>query len=128
MILPSPYAARLDAIPLERRTEELAGSATELWVYGPHDADTTIVLVHGFRGDHHGLEPVVAHLPRYRTIVADLPGFGASTPLAADHDIVSASHTSPRRFGWWSPKSAPATCMRARIVPTLAACALSGAR
>ena len=23
----------------------------------------TIVAVHGFRGDHHGLEPVVAHLP-----------------------------------------------------------------
>ncbi|KQM58738.1 alpha/beta fold hydrolase [Agreia sp. Leaf210] len=87
MIVPSPYAARLDAIPLERRTEELAGSTTELWVYGPHDADTTIVLVHGFRGDHHGLEPVVAHLPQYRTVVADLPGFGVSTPLDAGHDI-----------------------------------------
>jgi pimeloyl-ACP methyl ester carboxylesterase len=87
MNVPSPYAARLDAIPLERRTEELAGSTTELWVYGPPDADTTIVLVHGFRGDHHGLEPIVAHLPGYRTILADLPGFGASTPLDRPHDI-----------------------------------------
>jgi pimeloyl-ACP methyl ester carboxylesterase len=87
MILPSPYAARLDAIPLARRTEEIAGSSTQLWVYGPDDAATTIVLVHGFRGDHHGLEPVVAHLPEYRTIVADLPGFGASTPLERAHDI-----------------------------------------
>ena len=87
MIVPSPYASRLEALPLERRTEEIAGSTTELWVYGPSDADTTIVLVHGFRGDHHGLEPIVAHLPRYRTIVADLPGFGASTPLDRTHDI-----------------------------------------
>jgi pimeloyl-ACP methyl ester carboxylesterase len=87
MIVPSPYAARLDAIPLERRTEHLAGSTTELWIYGPSDAHTTIVLVHGFRGDHHGLEPVVAHLPGYRTVLADLPGFGVSTPLDAAHDI-----------------------------------------
>ncbi|WP_374948078.1 alpha/beta fold hydrolase [Agreia sp.] len=87
MIVPSPYAALLDALPLERRTEQLAGSTTEIWSYGPADADTTIVLVHGFRGDHHGLEPVVAHLPQYRTILADLPGFGASTPLDSAHDI-----------------------------------------
>ena len=87
MIVPSPYASRLEALPLSRRTEEIAGSTTRLWVYGPSDADTTIVLVHGFRGDHHGLEPIVAHLPRYRTIVADLPGFGASTPLDRTHDI-----------------------------------------
>jgi pimeloyl-ACP methyl ester carboxylesterase len=87
MIVSSPYAARLDAIPLERRTEDLAGSTTELWVYGPRDADTTIVLVHGFRGDHHGLEPIVAHLPQYRTVLADLPGFGSSTPLDSAHDI-----------------------------------------
>jgi pimeloyl-ACP methyl ester carboxylesterase len=87
MIVPSPYASRLDAIELERRTERLGGSTTELWVYGPSDADTTIVLVHGFRGDHHGLEPIVAFLPQYRTVLADLPGFGVSTPLDATHDI-----------------------------------------
>lgn len=80
MIVPSPYAAQLARLPVSRRSEHLAGGTTELWVYGPPDADTTIILVHGFRGDHHGLEPIVAQLPRYRTILSDLPGFGESTP------------------------------------------------
>ena len=48
----------------------------------------TIVLVHGYRGDHHGLEPVIAQLPGIRFISPDLPGFGASTPLTeAPHSI-----------------------------------------
>ncbi|NUT57686.1 MAG: alpha/beta hydrolase, partial [Agromyces sp.] len=44
--------------------------------------------VHGFRGDHHGLEPVVAQLPGFRFISPDLPGFGASATFAErPHDI-----------------------------------------
>jgi pimeloyl-ACP methyl ester carboxylesterase len=87
MIVPSPYAPLLDAIPVSRRTVRLLGSTTELWVYGPSDASTTIVMVHGFRGDHHGLEPIVAQLGEFRTVLADLPGFGSSTPLEVPHDI-----------------------------------------
>jgi pimeloyl-ACP methyl ester carboxylesterase len=87
MIVPSPYAAQLDAIPVTTQTLELSGSRTAVWVYGPVDADTTIVMVHGFRGDHHGLEPIVAQLPGYRTVLADLPGFGESTPLAGASDV-----------------------------------------
>ncbi|TJY70506.1 alpha/beta hydrolase [Arthrobacter sp. CAU 1506] len=45
-------------------------------------------MVHGFRGDHHGLELVVDQLPGYRVIAPDLPGFGESEPLAAgSHDV-----------------------------------------
>jgi pimeloyl-ACP methyl ester carboxylesterase len=87
MILPSPYAPLLDAITVSRRSVRLRGSSTELWVYGPADAGTTIVMVHGFRGDHHGLEPIVAQLGDFRTVLADLPGFGSSTPLDVPHDI-----------------------------------------
>ncbi len=48
----------------------------------------TIVMVHGFRGDHHGLERVVELLPDFRVIMADLPGFGASPAFAhGQHDI-----------------------------------------
>jgi pimeloyl-ACP methyl ester carboxylesterase len=57
-------------------------------VYGDDDADTTIVAVHGFRGEHHGLEPVVAHLRGIRVISPDLPGFGETAPLAGRaHDL-----------------------------------------
>lgn len=44
-------------------------------------------MVHGFRGDHHGLEPVVAHLEGFHILSPDLPGFGESEPLAGTHDI-----------------------------------------
>ncbi len=88
MAVPNPYAALLDAIPVDRREVEVDGSTTAYWVYGPADAVTTIVAVHGFRGEHHGLEPVVAHLPDVRVISPDLPGFGETPPLAGRrHDI-----------------------------------------
>lgn len=49
----------------------------------------TIVMVHGFRGDHHGLERVVELLPAHRIIMADLPGFGLSPALASGkHDVL----------------------------------------
>jgi pimeloyl-ACP methyl ester carboxylesterase len=83
----SPYQAKLDAIPVTRESLTANGSRTELWIYGPDDADTTIVMVHGFRGDHHGLEPIVAQLGSYRCVLADLPGFGSSTPLSSRHDV-----------------------------------------
>jgi pimeloyl-ACP methyl ester carboxylesterase len=87
--VPSPYAQRLEAIPAIARRSSILGSRTQWWDYGgPGDPATTLVLVHGFRGDHHGLEPVVAHLPGLRVISPDLPGFGSSTPMTgARHDI-----------------------------------------
>ena len=88
MTVSSPYAAALDRLPV--RSEELTvlGAATRYWVYGDDAAPTTVVLVHGFRGDHHGLEPVVANLRGARIVSPDLPGFGESDPLGeAAHDI-----------------------------------------
>ncbi|WP_261167201.1 alpha/beta fold hydrolase [Microbacterium sp. Marseille-Q6965] len=88
MPVASPYADRLARIPVERREVAVLGGSTAYWVYGPEDADTTIVAYHGFRGDHHGLEPVVAHLPGVRVVMPDLPGFGASPPLPdRAHDL-----------------------------------------
>jgi pimeloyl-ACP methyl ester carboxylesterase len=79
----NPYAAQLAGIPVERREVEVLGGTTAYWVYGPADAETTIVAVHGFRGEHHGLEPVVAQLPTFRIVSPDLPGFGETAPLPA---------------------------------------------
>ncbi len=86
----NPYAALLDTIAVERREVEVRGGVTAYWVYGPADADTTIVAVHGFRGEHHGLEPVVAHLDGVRVISPDLPGFGETPPLpGVRHDLAA---------------------------------------
>lgn len=66
----------------------MRGGTTVYWEYGPSDAATTIVAVHGFRGEHHGLEPVLAFLPEARVIAPDLPGFGESEPLPGrTHDL-----------------------------------------
>ncbi len=88
MSAPSPYAARLARIPVEQRVASVAGGETAYWVYGPEEAAVTLVAVHGFRGEHHGLEPVVAYLPDVRIMSPDLPGFGESGPLPGrTHDL-----------------------------------------
>ncbi len=86
--MPSPYTERLERLPVERREVTVLGGTTAYWVYGPADAETTIVAVHGFRGEHHGLEPVLAFLPEARVIAPDLPGFGETAPLPGrQHDL-----------------------------------------
>lgn len=88
MPAPSPYAAALARIPVREHDVELLGGRTRYWDSGPEDAPVSLVLVHGYRGDHHGLEPVVAALPGIRILSPDLPGFGRSTPLReAPHSI-----------------------------------------
>lgn len=81
MAAPSPYADRLARIPVERHEVAVGGGRTAYWVYGDADATTTLVAVHGYRGEHHGLDPVVAYLDGIRVVSPDLPGFGESAPL-----------------------------------------------
>lgn len=88
MTVPSPYADRLSRLPVVRREVEVRGGTTVFWEYGPADADVTVVAVHGFRGEHHGLESVLAFLPEVRVISPDLPGFGETAPIAGrTHDL-----------------------------------------
>ncbi|WP_125774419.1 alpha/beta fold hydrolase [Antribacter gilvus] len=85
--LPSPYASLVAGTPVRRDEVVLHGVPTQLWVYGPDDAPR-VVFLHGYRGDHHGLEPIVAHLSGLQVVVPDLPGFGASPCLPEGaHDV-----------------------------------------
>lgn len=59
------------------------GSTTHYWEYGSK-TKPTIVMVHGFRGTHHGLERIVRQLKDFYVIVPDLPGFGKSEPFTKD--------------------------------------------
>lgn len=81
MSIESPFASLLAAIPVEKDEVTVLGSTTRFWSYGPVDAPFTIVIAHGYRGEHHGIEPIIAQLPGIRFISPDLPGFGESTPL-----------------------------------------------
>lgn len=88
MNVESPFAGQLSTLPIEKHEVTVLGSTTRYWVYGPADAETTVVISHGYRGEHHGLEPVIAQLPGIRFIGPDLPGFGESTPMSeAPHSI-----------------------------------------
>lgn len=88
----SPYASLLADTPVTESTVEVLGSTTHFWDYGPRDAATTLIVVHGYRGEHHGLEPVVAHLRGIRIVSPDLPGFGKSPALVGrTHDIAGYS-------------------------------------
>jgi pimeloyl-ACP methyl ester carboxylesterase len=87
-IVPSPYAVPLARTPVARHDTEVDGVRVAWWEYGEPGTGPTLLLVHGFRGDHHGLEPVVANLGGARIVSPDLPGFGESDPLGeAAHDI-----------------------------------------
>ncbi|MFD2028141.1 alpha/beta fold hydrolase [Promicromonospora aerolata] len=87
-----PYAALVDATPVRDADLEIRGVHAHVRVYGAATAPHRMVFLHGLRGDHHGLEPIVAHLvqecPDLQVWVPDLPGFGASPPMVdTAHDV-----------------------------------------
>jgi pimeloyl-ACP methyl ester carboxylesterase len=51
----------------------------------------TLVMIHGYRGNHRGLEAIAAGLTDFRLIIPDLPGFGESQPLVEDHSVENYS-------------------------------------
>lgn len=65
---------------------QILGTTTTYWEYNP-DKPTTLILIHGFRGTHHGLLKIAELLPEYRLIIPDLPGFGVSEALTGGHGI-----------------------------------------
>lgn len=107
-IVPSPYAAPLARTPVVRHDTEVDGLRVAWWEYGEPGSGPTLLLVHGFRGDHHGLEPVVAFLPGVHVVAPDLPGFGASDPLPGEHSIDG--------YAAWLPRFAAAVGLPAEAV------------
>lgn len=69
----------------------LPNGEMDVWHYPPSSQrnQTWFLLVHGFRGDHHGLSSFVDGLPEYDVVVPDLPGFGASPAMAREHTVAN---------------------------------------
>lgn len=62
------------------------GSTAQYWTY--HDQSLpVIVMIHGFRGTHHGLDLIAKALPDLHVVVPDLPGFGEAQPLKGEHTL-----------------------------------------
>lgn len=68
----------------------LDGKSTAYWSYKSENTSTaspTVVMIHGYRGNHHGLEAIVGALTDVNVIVPDLPGFGRSEAFDENHSI-----------------------------------------
>lgn len=73
-------------MPIENKIQTSHG-AVHYWTYH-QDKTRVIVMVHGFRGTHHGLDKIAEKLPGFRIIVPDLPGFGRSAPFTGkEHSV-----------------------------------------
>lgn len=59
---------------------QLPHGTVNYWEYHT-DQSPTLVLIHGFRGTHHGLAKIAEQLSDYHLIIPDLPGFGSSDPF-----------------------------------------------
>lgn len=71
-------------------SDPVSGTPFEVTVfyYPGRSGGRQLLAVHGFRGDHHGLELVVDGLADYTVWVPDLPGFGASPAMPdAEHTV-----------------------------------------
>lgn len=68
------------------KTITVLGSKVRYWEFNPSERQT-IVMIHGFRGTHHGLQAIIDVLPELHIVIPDLPGFGESTPMNIAHDI-----------------------------------------
>lgn len=77
----------------KRLTVTVAGVPSEYWFYPATNTGTgkvkDILLVHGYRGDHHGLESFAGALDDFNVYAPDIPGFGISAPLTAEHTLAN---------------------------------------
>ncbi len=69
-----------------KKSFKIHGSQLSYFTYNSNKKDV-IIMIHGLRGDHHGLEFIAKELSEFKVIVPDLPGFGDSTPMDLRHDI-----------------------------------------
>jgi pimeloyl-ACP methyl ester carboxylesterase len=88
MTLISDELARTAIARSEAREAIVADTASRYWVYpAAKKAAPTLIFIHGYRGNHHGLEAIAGALPDFNIVIPDLPGFGKSAPFAGEHSV-----------------------------------------
>ena len=84
--------ARIAAKRAVHHETTIMGSKAHFWTYpAKGKSKGTIVVLHGYRGAHDGLEGIIGGLEDFDCIAPDLPGYGISEPLAARHSIETYS-------------------------------------
>ena len=73
-----PFSTEMSPREGVRESALIDGVHTSWWVYNASPNAPVLVMIHGFRGDHHGLQLFADALPEYRVLIPDLPGFGES--------------------------------------------------
>ena len=74
----------------ERRELMVGEAKTAYWFYPAEfgaASKRALIMIHGYRGNHHGLEAIAAALPNVDIYIHDLPGFGQSSPSKTGHAI-----------------------------------------
>ena len=73
-----------------RRKVSISGIESVYFEYPAENANAAvIVMIHGYRGNHRGLEAIAGGLGDFRVLIPDLPGFGESEQLPSIHSLDS---------------------------------------
>jgi pimeloyl-ACP methyl ester carboxylesterase len=88
MVLYSEELAKTALARSQAREAIVADTATRYWFYpATKDDAQTLIFIHGYRGNHHGLEAIAGALPDFNILIPDLPGFGRSAPFPGAHTV-----------------------------------------
>jgi pimeloyl-ACP methyl ester carboxylesterase len=72
----------------ELKRVSVNGQNWPVWFYPASEKSKgTVLLVHGYRGTHHGLLSIVGAMPDFDCFVPDLPAFGEAPALTQKHDL-----------------------------------------
>jgi pimeloyl-ACP methyl ester carboxylesterase len=77
--VPNPYSSDLEPRVGIEHVLQVDNTTTHWWEFTSSAKAKTLVFVHGFRGDHHGLQLFADALPEYRILIPDMPVFGSSS-------------------------------------------------
>jgi pimeloyl-ACP methyl ester carboxylesterase len=70
----------------QRSTRKDIATTACWWFEGEADSPL-LILVHGFRGDHHGLSLIAAAIEKFDVLIPDLPGYGKTPMLEDEHNL-----------------------------------------
>jgi pimeloyl-ACP methyl ester carboxylesterase len=88
MVLISKKLAESAAARAIEKSVSVSGCKCAYWFYpGPTVEAPAIVLIHGYRGNHRGLEAIAGALDDFNVYIPDLPGFGKSESFEKNHSI-----------------------------------------
>lgn len=92
MAVQSAEFAKLASLRAVQKEIKVLNTITRFWLYPAQLADAkTVIFIHGYRGNHRGLEAIAGALPELNVIIPDLPGFGLSTEFDGEHSIENYS-------------------------------------